>query len=265
MFKLLKNWKYISFFTLITILLIYLFLADDIIASINGKGIKLSEMLQREITHFNIYDKYHDYIIIKLKIIPMIILGIVFLFVNFKNNLIKYTIGKKEVYNKEILKLKRKVALIPNIYLFIIMVIMLIITFINTKQIFTDNNSYFDLVFNKNDILYFITPIPIFRFIILELVTFISFYLLTELVLELVDRYGEINGILISGFVIWILPALFITNHPFFMHYNRYVPTGLMNSISLMSISITNVILPLIIQFVVVFWIRRLNIEKKEI
>ena len=132
MFKLLKNWKYISFFTLITILLIYLFLADNIIDSINGKGIKLSEMLQKEITYFNIYDKYHDYIIIKLKIIPMIILGIVFLFVNFKNNLIKYTIGKKEVYNQEILKLKRKVALIPNIYLFIITVIMLIITFINT-------------------------------------------------------------------------------------------------------------------------------------
>lgn len=108
MFKLLKNWKYISFFTLITILLIYLFLADNIIDSINGKGIKLSEMLQKEITHFNIYDKYHEYIIIKLKIIPMIILGIVFLFVNFKNNLIKYTIGKKEVYNQEILKLKEK-------------------------------------------------------------------------------------------------------------------------------------------------------------
>lgn len=265
MFKLLKSWKYLLFFTFITVLIVYLFMAENLMYLASGKNIIFTKMIKQEIMNFNIYDRYHDYMMIKLKIVPILILGIVFIFVNLKNNLIKYTIGKKEVYNEEILKIKRKIALIPEIYFIVITMIAIIITIFNTKLLFTDNNSYFDLVFNKNDVLYFLTPFSFLRFILLEFITLVSFYLLTELVLELVDRYGEINGILISGFVIWILPSLCISNHPFFMFYNRYVPTGLMHSILLMSISITNIIFPLFVQFILVFWMRRLSTENKEI
>lgn len=101
--------------------------------------------------------------------------------------------------------------------------------------------------------------------IVFEIFSFIGIYLLSLFSLELVDRYGNIDAIIIFLIISWVLPIFISGNSMIFTAIRRILP----HSILLISLeygtSLMDLILPIIILIISILWIRKLKYDKIEI
>lgn len=205
---------------------------------------------------------YSTYCQIKTRIIPIVIISSFFLYSSIKCNLVKYNIGRNNRYIKENIKFKRRIAMIPAVLSLIMVLILLIIGLLSTKNNFL---TYFKFLYDHNDIISYVMFNNIAVLIVFEILSFIGIYALSLFSLEIVDRYGNTDGIIISLIILWILPIITSSNVGILVEIRKILPhsillIGLENGTSLIDMA-----LPIIILAISILWIRKLNYDKIEV
>ena len=211
---------------------------------------------------FSVDMSYSKYCQIKTRIIPIVIISVFFLYTNIKRNLIKYNIGRNDKYINENNKLKRKIALIPAIFSLIVVGILTIIGLLSTKNNFL---TYFKFLYNHNDLISFFMFNNIMVFIVFEVISFIGIYLLCLFSLEIVDRYGNTDGIIIFIIMSWVLPIITSSNLNLLVEIRRLLPHSILLIGTEHGCSFIDLILPMVILVILILWIRKLDYDKIEI
>lgn len=211
---------------------------------------------------FTIDTSYSKYCQIKTKIIPIIIISIFFLYTNIKRNLIKFNIGRNDMYIKENNKIKRKIAAIPSIISLIIVILLVII-----GETFAQNNflTYFKFLYDHNDLISVVMFNNKVVLIVFEILSFIGIYLLSLFSLEIVDRYGNTDGTIIFLMISWILPIITSSNTGVLIEIRRILPHSVLLIGAEHGSSIIDLLLPIIILAISILWIRNLDYDKIEV
>lgn len=211
---------------------------------------------------FSVDMSYSKYCQIKSRIIPIVIISVFFLYVNIKRNLIKYNIGKNNKYINENNKLKRRIALIPAMFSSTIVLIITIIGLLSTKNNFL---TYFKFLYNHNDMISHFMFNNVIVFIIFEILSFIGIYVLSLFALEIVDRYGNTDGIIIFLIMSWVLPVITSSNSNILVEVRRILPHSILLIGTEHGCSFIDLISPIIIIIVSILWMRKLDYDKIEI
>ena len=212
--------------------------------------------------YFNMDDLYMDYTSTKVRIIPLITIMSIFIYMNLKNKLLKYNIGRNVKFEKEKNKSKKLLALLTPVYSLVLVLILLTIALISSNLNF---KKYWDFLFSKNDILSLIFVNNISVFIGKEIITFIGLYIFNLFVLELADRYETINAIIIMFMLIWLVPALTLNSSEILSNVNNYGIYGILTFGSSYSYTLIEIIIPIITTGLFIYWIKRLNTDEKEV
>ena len=211
---------------------------------------------------FSFDESYSRYCAVKTRIIPIVVISIFFLYSSIKCNLVKYNIGRNNKFAKENNKLKRRIALIPALFSLIIVFALIVIGLLSNKNNFL---TYFKFLYNHNDIISYVMFNNVAVLIVFEIFSFIGIYLLSLFSLELVDRYGNIDAIIIFLIISWVLPIFISGDSMIFTAIRKILP----HSIILISLeygtSLMDLILPIIILIISILWIRKLKYDKIEI
>lgn len=211
---------------------------------------------------FSFDTSYSKYCQIKIRIIPITIISIFFLYSNIKNKLIKYNIGRNINYNKENLKLKRRVALIPAVFSLLLVIILLVIGLVSTKNNFL---TYFKFLYNHNDILNCFIFNNIASFICFEIFSFIGIYIFSLFSLEVVDRYGNIDGIIILLIISWIFPIITSGAGNVLLEINKILPHSVFFIGAVDGTAFLDLFIPVVILECLILWLRKLDYDKIEV
>lgn len=187
-----------------------------------------------------------------------VILGIFLgsLFLEYRDNLLKYNIGRNENYEKEKRKSKGYTALFAVI---LSLIIIMIIFFIG---MFSKNYEEIMLHFNKNSFLYsfFLNRkflAIIFHVILLEIFEFLIVYY----ILTVIDKFGLIKGIFINIFTIWIIQYFLASLSLYF--FIDYVPTVGLVFVASEAMSFAYIIKNIIVMFLWIYLIKCIGIKEK--
>lgn len=152
--------------------------------------------------------------------------------------------------------------MIPALFSLIIVFALIVIGLLSNKNNFL---TYFKFLYNHNDIISYVMFNNVAVLIVFEIFSFIGIYLLSLFSLELVDRYGNIDAIIIFLIISWVLPIFISGNSMIFTAIRKILP----HSILLISLeygtSLMDLILPIIILIISILWIRKLKYDKIEI
>ena len=72
-------------------------------------------------------NNFRTYLMIKITIFPISVIFVGFLYLNKKQNLIKYNIGRNDKYEKELWKDRLKFAIVPVLHYVIVLTIMVVL------------------------------------------------------------------------------------------------------------------------------------------
>lgn len=211
---------------------------------------------------FSIDMSYSKYCQIKTRIIPIVIISAFFLYSNLKRNLIKYNIGRNDKYVNENNKLKRKISMIPAVFSLIVVLILTIIGLFSTTNNFL---TYFKFLYNHNDMISYFMFNNIMVFIIFEIISFIGIYAFSLFALEIVDRYGNIDGTIIFIILSWVLPIITSSNSNILVEIRKALPHSILLIGTEHGCSIIDLILPIVILGASILWIRKLDYDKIEV
>lgn len=211
--------------------------------------------------NFTLDSTHSDYIAIKLRVIPVIIISVIFLYINLKNHLIKYNIGRNTKYQSEIDKLQNKLSLIPACFSAVAVLALFLIGLTSTRP---NLGMHFTLLYDHSDIISFIMRNNFIVLIVFEIVSFIGIYVLTQLTLRLIDRYGKLDGILIFLLIVWIIPMLPVSTGILY-EAKVLLPHALLSNGVYIGTSLFQMIAPIVIASVISFWLRRLNTNEIEV
>lgn len=212
---------------------------------------------------FLVDQKYNDLLGIKTRTLPIVIVSTIFLYLSIKNHLVKYNIGRNTRYQQEKLKLKRKIALIPPLFSLASVTLLVIIGLTSGSS--ANNFSYhFYFLYDHNSILRIFAFNELASFLVNEVFLFIGIYLLSMLTLELVDRYGKLDGILIFLIMVWVLPIFIIPRGYFNQALHLFLPHNSM-VLTAPGVNLLKVIAPMIVMILAIFWIRRLKTDEVEV
>lgn len=210
---------------------------------------------------FSVGQKYNDILGIKTRTLPIVIISTIFLYLSIKNHLVKYNIGRNTRYQREKLKLKRKIALIPPLFSLASIVLLVVIGLLSSN----DNFGYeFYFLYDHNSILRIFAFNELASFLVNEVFLFIGIYLLSMLTLELVDRYGKLDGILMFLIMVWVLPIFIIPRGYFNQALHLFLPHNSM-ILTAPGVNLLKVIAPMIVMILAIFWIRRLKTDEVEV
>ena len=170
---------------------------------------------------FSFDESYSRYCAVKTRIIPIVVISIFFLYSSIKCNLVKYNIGRNNKFAKENNKLKRRIALIPALFSLIIVFALIVIGLLSNKNNFL---TYFKFLYNHNDIISYVMFNNVAVLIVFEIFSFIGIYLLSLFSLELVDRYGNIDAIIIFLIISWVLPIFISGDLMIFTAIRKILP-----------------------------------------
>lgn len=152
--------------------------------------------------------------------------------------------------------------MIPALFSLIIVFALIVIGLLSNKNNFL---TYFKFLYNHNDIISYVMFNNVAVLIVFEIFSFIGIYLLSLFSLELVDRYGNIDAIIIFLIISWVLPIFISGDLMIFTAIRKILP----HSILLISLeygtSLMDLILPIIILIISILWIRKLKYDKIEI
>ena len=223
----------------------------------------------RNFTVYDVGDNYYAFMNNRIKIVPFIIYIAILLFINFKNKLIKYNIGRNNCYEKEKNKLKLKIGLIVPIFMLFSCIVIFIITMISNRGNISDKNALLKEFYSPNAWVIGKLMNPVVRIIWNEIFSFIGIYLLSIFALEIADRNSAIKGILIFSFVIWICPIivsfLSLGNGYLSEYINGYLPTYLLINGMYSSLLIRDIFIPIAVLVIGVFGIKNVDKSKDEI
>lgn len=211
--------------------------------------------------NFTLDSTHSDYIAIKLRVIPVIIISVIFLYINLKNHLIKYNIGRNTKYQSEIDKLQNKLSLIPACFSAVAVLALFLIGLASTQP---NLGMHFTFLYDHSDIINFIMRNDFIVLLVFEIVNFIGIYVLTKLTLRLIDRYGKLDGILIFLIAIWIIPILPISTGILY-EAKMLLPHAILINSAYVGTSSFQMIAPIVIASVISFWLRRLNTNEIEV
>ena len=211
---------------------------------------------------FSVDTSYSKYCQIKIRIIPIVIISVFFLYSSLKRNLVKYNIGRNNEYIRENNKLKKRIAMIPAIFSLIIVVALVVIGMLSTKSNFS---TYFKFLYDHNDIISYFMFNNIAVLIVFEILSFIGIYVFSLFSLEIADRYGNTDGIIIFLILSWILPIITSSNIGMIVETRRILPHSVLLIGAEHGSSLVDLILPIIILTILVLWIRKLDYDKIEV
>lgn len=204
-----KNRKsIIILFILILIEIMGIYLIDfieTINIDVNAEDIKdvgiemRNSILKDMFSFFNGYDTLSRG---KFKIMPLVIIFTSLTYLQFKNNLGKYMIGKTKKINKILKNYKFKLAFIPIIYYFVNIIIIALLTIL-----FKSN---FELMFFKvkllqGGILDTLLKTELQVFIAEQLMVSFGIYFLTYLCLNIMDYLGKLRGTIAIITLCWAI------------------------------------------------------------
>lgn len=234
-------------------------LSPEIIEQVKHKNV-LQHFLDLR-ANFTLDSTHSDYIAIKLRVIPIIIISVIFLYINLKNHLIKYNIGRNTKYQSEIDKLQNKLSLIPACFSAVAVFALFLIGLTSTRP---NLGMHFTFLYDHSDIINFIMRNNYVVLIVFEIVNFIGIYVLTKLTLRLIDRYGKLDGILIFLLIVWIIPMLPVSTGILY-EAKVLLPHALLSNGVYIGTSLFQMIAPIVIASVISFWLRRLNTNAIEV
>ena len=211
--------------------------------------------------NFTLNSTYRDFIGIKFRIVPVVIISVIFLYTNIKNCLIKYNIGRNTQYQSEIDKLQRKLSLIPAFFSTITIVILFCIGLTSTQP---NLGIHFTLLYDHSDIISSLMRNNLTVLVVFEIINFIGIYILTQLALRLTERYGKLDGILIFLIAMWIVPIFNVTTGVLYEAKILLPHTILING-AYVGASLFQMITPIFITAIISFWLRRLNTDEIEL
>ncbi len=211
--------------------------------------------------NFTLNSTYRDFIGVKFRIIPVVIISVIFLYTNIRNCLIKYNIGRNTQYQSEINKLQRKLSLIPAFFSIITVVVLFCIGLVSTQP---NLGTYFTLLYDHSDIISGLMRNNLIVLVVFEIVNFIGIYTLTQLTLRLTERYGKLDGILIFLIMMWIVPIFNVTTGVLYEAKMLLPHTILING-AYVGTSLFQMIAPIFIAGIISFWLRRLNTDEIEL
>lgn len=211
--------------------------------------------------NFTLDSTHSDYAAIKFRVVPIVVVSVIFLYINLKNHLIKYNIGRNNKYEFEINKLQRKLSLIPACFSAVVVLALFLIGLTSTRP---NLGMHFTLLYDHSDIISFIMRNNFIVLIVFEIVSFIGIYVLTQLTLRLIDRYGKLDGILIFLLIVWIIPMLPVSTGILY-EAKVLLPHALLSNGVYIGTSLFQMIAPIVIASVISFWLRRLNTNEIEV
>lgn len=211
--------------------------------------------------NFTLNSTYQDFIGIKFRVIPIVIISVIFLYSNFKNHLIKYNIGRNARYQSEINKLQCKLSFIPAVFSVIMVIILFCIGLTSTR---TNLGIHFTLLYDHSDIINSLMSNNLIVLIVFEIVNFIGIYILTQLALRLTERYGKLDGILIFLIIMWIVPIFNITTGILY-EAKILLPHAILLNGAYIGTNSFQMIAPIVIAGVISFWLRRLSTNEIEV
>lgn len=291
--KIIFNWKYLVFFGLITLFLVYSSIEIPLKYSINQKT-KLDKLTIQEIENnkeipeedkkeeiknkqnsfieytwnnikkfLSFNSLYSTFLNIKIRVIPLLLIATIFIFERLKVNLIKYNIGRNQEYRNELFKSKLKIALIPIGYITIYFIIMWIISVLSGD--FEGYKLSNLLPFAPDDFLGIIAVNDKISLLISFILVLMSTYILNLFILEVLDRIGKINTILFIGIVLWMIPIVLMQGIGLGKALTEILPSKLLDFDAKFSLKLIDWFLPALVTVITTFWISKLDREYEEI
>ena len=212
--------------------------------------------------HFAFNSTYADYGSAKIRVLPIVIISTIFLYSNLKNHAIKYTIGRNNTYQRGKSKLKIKIALITPIFSLTIILVLLTIGLLSTDRNFSSPLFYF--MYNHSDIISLFMINRIVCFVFFEVVIFVWLFLFNLLTLNLLDRYGKFDTLLIVIILAWLAPAVLLGN-TFLEIIYQLLPGGVFLLGSLNGYTLAQLLMPILVLIIANIWIGKLSNDKLEI
>lgn len=163
--------------------------------------------LRKDITNQNLrYTlNFSNYLSLKYRISIVFGIFLASIFLDFRDRLLKYNIGRNNKYERDIKKIKLVLSSISSIFSLIIMSILFIIGLVAKEY------DEVLLFFDKSSILFnIIVGNKLLGVILTSIIVMIFEFLNTYLILTIIDSFNLIKGIFIIIFMFWFLRELFL-------------------------------------------------------
>lgn len=206
---------------------------------------------------------YLQYFNARTKVLPIILISTIYIFISLKNRLLKYNIGRNNLYEKEKKKLKLKLSLIVPLFSLFIVILLFIISKLVVGEI--KYGKMFMNLFSKEDILGKIFSGTVNSLIAIEIIQFISLFILSLFVINLIDRYDVLNGILIFFILIWVIPTFSFGIKGDLSIINLFMPYALLVTRTIVGITLYKALMPIILTIIIIIRMNKLNKDEVEI